>query len=112
MGGGDLSVSTPFFVFVFFVLSYHASRKNKNKTLTTLTSILSPSFNLKKSEVEELRTRKKSKKLLQFQMIVNITEISKENHASRTVKIRKSRITPLGQITPHAANLCPITIST
>jgi len=42
-------------------------------------------------------------------MILNITEISNENHASRVVKNGKSRITPLGQISPHAANLGPIT---
>ena len=91
-GGGAISQHAD-----FFILSYQLSRvKEKyNETLTTLTSILSPSFNLKKSEVEELGTRKKGRKLLfQFQMILNITEIFKGksrvtrcentlNHASR-----------------------------
>ena len=58
---------------IFSFLSYQLSRvKEKyNKTLTTLTSILSPSFNLKKSEVEELGTRKKGRKLLSLLLVSN-----------------------------------------
>ena len=38
-------------------------------------------------------------------MISTITEISKGNHALRVCKNSKSRITLLGQITPHAVKL-------
>ena len=68
-GGGGYLAERQFFLF----LSYQLSRvKEKyNKTLTTLTSILSPSFNLKKSEVEELGTRKKGRKLLSLLLVSN-----------------------------------------
>ena len=68
-GGGGYLAKRQFFLF----LSYQLSRvKEKyNKTLTTLTSILSPSFNLKKSEVEELGTRKKGRKLLSLLLVSN-----------------------------------------
>ena len=68
-GGGAISQNDNFFLF----LSYQLSRvKEKyNKTLTTLTSILSPSFNLKKSGVEELGTRKKGRKLLSLLLVSN-----------------------------------------
>ena len=67
-GGGYLA-ERQFFLF----LSYQLSRvKEKyNETLTTLTSILSPPFNLKKSEVEELGTRKKGRKLLSLLLVSN-----------------------------------------
>ena len=68
-GGGGYLAERQFLLF----LSYQLSRvKEKyNKTLTTLTSILSPSFNLKKSEVEELGTRKKGRKLLSLLLVSN-----------------------------------------
>ena len=67
--GGCYLAARQFFLF----LSYQLSRvKEKyNETLTTLTSILSPPFNLKKSEVEELGTRKKGRKLLSLLLVSN-----------------------------------------
>ena len=79
---------------VNYFLSYHASRKNYSKILTILTT-LRLSFDLSKSGVKVQEKRARSwchnyiflMSLLLVSNDINITEISKENQASRFVKI-------------------------
>ena len=127
-GGGTNYVSRRFFL---KLLRITRITEKINKILTTITSILL-SFDLRKSEVEGQKKRLEVGVIatnfkclcFYFQMILTITEISKENHESRAVKIAnhasscyaqsrlsrliwaQSRITLIGPIKRHGKPLC------
>ena len=87
--------------------SYHASRENKIKYLTTLTSILL-SFDLRKSEVKERQKRARSwchNYLFLTSLLLVSNDILNQHGSFKG----KSRVTLLCPITPHAANFGPIT---
>ena len=96
-----------------FFSSYHASRKNK---ILTATSILL-SFDLRKSEVEEREKRERSwchNYLFLMSLLLVSNNINRQwNFKGKSPFTRcennKSRITLLCPITPHATNLGSIT---